>query len=255
MVWRGGAAVVVACGLAACGRAHFDPLADAAVPADAAPNADADPLSALDDPFDGTSLDPSWSVLNGNELTTFTETGGQLVMEQTGPIGYWYGSGQGPFVYKQVAGNVAMTASVTMVGAANQTAPPPAPTWAIGGIMGRQETPIENWVWIGIGTPNGMGTIGGEHKTTVASTTIVTVFPWASTTALIRFCRVGTHVFVLDNAGTGWTLEHDYDRPDLAPALQLGMIAGVYSGPADLRVTFDSITFRTPASPADCMLP
>jgi hypothetical protein len=78
--------------------------------------------------------------------------------------------------------------------------------------MARNAVTVENWVWIGIGTPDGAGAIGG---------------------------------------GT-WNLERDYQRSDLPEQLQLGMIIGVYSGPADLHAEFDEITFRTPQTLADC---
>jgi hypothetical protein len=237
--------------LAGCGRIGFDARPDDAT----APSIDADPLAQYDDSFDGNALDPSWQVLNGSQLGMFVVRGGSLVLEQNLSGGYWYNTGQGPFVFKLLTGDMMVTTILHMSAASNLTQPPPAPTWGIAGIMARNATTIENWVWIGIGTPNGLGTIGGEHKTTVASATTITDFAWTSPTAHLRLCRVADHFSVLDETGGTWNLEQDYVRPDLPAQLQIGMMIGVYSGPADLHVEFDDITFRTPLSLADCANP
>jgi hypothetical protein len=229
--------VVVAIG---CGRVGFDPRSADAV---------TDPLAQLSDPFDGTSLDPSWLVLNPTD-SSFALGGGELTITPT-TIHYWYNADEGILIYKPVTGDFMITSEVHVDSTTMPGTPPAAPSWCMAAVLARDpSSPPENHVWVGIGADSGAWLL--EAKTTVTSSTVVTSMAWTAG-AQIRICRIGSSFQMLagDPAGA-WTFSIPYERPDLPNTVDVGVFTSCYQAPTELTSAFLQGTFATPVDATSC---
>jgi hypothetical protein len=242
--------------LTACGRLGFDHSPGASIDdaaADAVTDAGtdgagADPLSVLDDPFEGNGLQPDWAVLNPSDVDLVV-AGGALTITPIG-TGYWFDGGQGGLVHKTVTSDFVMTAEVSV----ENTVMPgiPVASNCLGLIMARDPAaPPQNNVWIGIGTVTDQWSV--EPKNTINSVSQYMRSDW-SQRAILRICRVGTtfRMLVREPASSLWAADTEYVRPDLPGSLQVGLSAACTTTPLELAARFEAITFTTPTGPGDC---
>jgi hypothetical protein len=206
------------------------------------------------DSFGGRWLHRSWSILQPN-LVQPTVRRGALSLELTGPA-LWFNNSMGVLVFKPVAGNFKVTATVRTrsVSSSRQS---PAPAIRLGGLMARDpasdSTGVQSYVHIVAGNgPSGVLAI--EHKTTANSESVYEAPEWPSGDAQLRICRVGSafHLYKRIVGSKAWQLAASYDRPDMAATLQVG--ADIYSPntPPDLRVSWDEIAFQPVKSTSAC---
>lgn len=241
--------VVIVVVIAACGSSPQTPdappgTADARKTADANPLApDAAPLPASDT-FDGTSLDPSWTVLDPSKVTVAVG-GGQLTLTPAANA-LWYNAGTGGLVYKLVDGDFTATATVHAHKASNPSAPPDQMI-ELGGVMARAPGSTQDYVFVVVGFGE-QGHTAVEHKTTANNASTFAEVPFAAD-AELRLCRVGTTITLYRRAvgALTWTQDFSIDRPDLPATLQVGPNA--YDGDAapDVAVSFDDFVFASAA--------
>jgi hypothetical protein len=201
------------------------------------------------DMFDGSSLDPSWQVLNPGAVS-ITVSGGSLSLELT-QAALWYQASQGVLVFKEVTGNFKATARVHAHRTTNP-AEPPITAVELGGLMARSPAgPPENYVFIVVGRDE--NDISVETKTTVNSQSTYLGPTWPSAEAELRVCRVGSDFLLLKRpvAGGAWIAAASYARPDLPATLAVG--PNIYSlNQPDLTVRFDEVVFAEVSDAAGC---
>lgn len=238
------------------------PATDTASP-DTPPSTD--PLADLDDDFSQPPVSSDWIVFNA-PMFTYAIDAGQLVMEplddpcSSWPYCVWFNNDNGPMLYKNVAGDFVISASVQARSASNPSQPPP-PDFHFAGLIARDPasdaSQLENYVFTVMGDRGGYLT--NEVKSTVDGSSNVVGPNEGITTADadLRLCRVGQR-FLLYNRPYGssqaWELEHTWDRANnpLGDTLQVGLIAYNYSNLVDILGRFDDVTFRTVSGESDC---
>lgn len=213
-------------------------------------------LSSLNDEFSGTSLDPSWSVLDP-ELLSISESAGRLHLQAVpGQDSVWYLNSTKELVWKTVtATNFRVTATVFP---RKRTDPTQAPTHAlhVGGVMARNpdNSAGENYVFIMMGS-NESAVPGVETKSTTNNNSVFEEPAWSNPlSADLRICRVGSafQLYKRIPASPTWTLATTYNRPDLPATLQVGPALNYGGADNDLDVAFERITFAPIFSAADC---
>jgi hypothetical protein len=227
------------------------PMIDASAQ-DAAPALDAgvDPLLALSDDFNGTSLDPSWTQLTGSTYTTSVAQG---ALHVTPTVGTWYNASIGPLIYKRVTGDfkVSLTASARSV---TNPSVPPSTDYQLAGVMARDPASdtsgLQNYVHTAVGY--GGGTLCVETKSTTDNVSNFVCPAWGSGDAELRICRSGTtfNLYKRTVGSTTWQLSNGYTRT-MGPTLEVGIIAYCNSV-FDLSGIFDRIIFQSVSSVADC---
>lgn len=211
------------------------------------------PIAALSDDFEGDALDPSWTAHNA-DLVNVTLSGGALELEA--PVNsLWYNDSEGPLLFKTVAGDFRVTATVRARRASDPSLPP-AHNVHLGGLMARDPSGdgggAENYVFIVVG--NDVNDLSVETKTTLSSVSSYEGPSWPSGDAELRVCRLGAVVRLYKRlvGAAEWTLAATFTRPDLPGALQAGPFIYAAQGGPDLIVSFDQVTFADAASVADC---
>ena len=210
----------------------------------------------MSDEFNGSSLDGSWSIVNGNNFS-HSVSGGALHITPTTNTLWWMGDATGALVYKLVTGNFKLTTAVRARSASDTSKPVGPIDFQFGGIMARAPgAPPQNYVFGVVGDRG--ATLQVETKSTTNDASQVQGEDWPSGDAQIRLCRVGSkfHVFSRPIGGGSWAIATPfgppYDRPDLPSTLQVGPIAYAWTNSPDLRASFDYIHYATVASDADC---
>lgn len=205
-------------------------------------------LSALSDDFAGAALDPSWSVLHP-ELVTTTVSGGALRVRAAAQS-LWFNASEGPQIHKAVTGDFMVTSRVAARSVASPSSPPSKPIH-LGGLMARDATgAAQSYVFVVVGYDE--NDVSVETKTTAASVSTYDGPSWPSPDAELRICRVGSALRLRKRTGAGaWQDAAAYDRPDLPATLRVGPVIYAYANPPDLDVTFDEVTFAAPTA-ADC---
>jgi hypothetical protein len=207
--------------------------------------------AALGDEFDGTSLDPSWTVFNPSVVAVSVAGGALHLVAARSSL--WFDSSQGALVHKLVAGDFKATTTVHTRKASN---PAVAPDQSIelGGVMARSPaSPPENYTFIVIGFGE-QGHIAVEHKDTVNSSSQFSEVPWTPD-AELRLCRFGATVRVYRRhvGDSGWGApDLETTRPDLPETLQVGLNMYAAETAPDLDVSFDRISFAPVGSLNDC---
>jgi hypothetical protein len=241
-------AAAIAFVLTACGQpAHAADAGPGAPDADlAAP--DAAPLPPSD-PFDGSALDPRWTVLDPSKVTA-TVGGGQLVLTPAANA-LWFDAGVGGLAYQLVAGDFTATTTVH-VHKASDTSMPPDQAIELGGVMARAPTAAENYVLVVVGFAE-MGHLAAEHKTTTDGTSTWDETPFAAE-ADLRLCRHGQTITVYRRAlgASAWTQDFQIARPDFPATLQVGPTAYDGEGAPDVAAAFDAFTFAPLPASGDC---
>ena len=172
-------------------------------------------------------------------------TAGALTLVPTQTPG-WFNAGDGPLVFKELAGNFAVHTRVT---ADSVTAPGQAPTsdFNSAGLMARNASGAsgpENYVMLNVGRQDASiaGGVGSETKNTVDSVSALFLDTGSNEGSLI-LCRVGNviHSFRWLTTDSDWVLLRSETRADLPSTLQVGMVANAFAAPADLRAEFEFI--------------
>jgi hypothetical protein len=209
--------------------------------------------AALSDEFSGTTLDPSWTVLNGSSAgVAVTVSGGALHLVPSRSL-LWFNASQGTLVYKLVTGNFKAT-TTAHTRKASSPSQPPALAIELGGIMLRSPaSPPESYTFVVIGFGE-QGHVAVEWKDTLNSTSNFAETPFTPD-AELRICRVGSQVAVYRRpiGGTSWGAPYFQNtRADLPQTLQVGLNMYANQTTPDLDASFDRITFAPASSMADC---
>lgn len=211
-------------------------------PRDGAGGADAPtPVIPTSDDFNGTTLDPSWTVLDPARVDVAV-AGGALRLTPR-PNALWFDAGEGGLVYKRVTGDFTATATVH-ARKASDAMMPPAQSIELGGVMARDPNgPPENYVFVVIGFGE-QGHLAVEHKTTANSASTFAEVPFGAD-AELRLCRQGARFTLYRRTlgATTWTEDFTIARTELPATLQVG--ANAYDGDAapDVTIAFDVFTF------------
>jgi hypothetical protein len=194
------------------------------------------------DEFNGTALDPSWTVFNPT-LVTVSEGQGNLLLRAVGDS-FWYQGNQGVLVYKLVTGDFKATTTVHVSKGSDPTMPP-VQNIELVGLMARNPTgATENYVLIVIGFAE-MGHIAVEHKETTNNVSVFGETPWP-VDAELRICRVGSAFTLLRRTvgTTTWTVDYQTTRTDLPATLQVGPNLYDHHPASDLLGAFDRFAFE-----------
>jgi hypothetical protein len=197
------------------------------------------PPQGIADEFDGDALSPRWSWFHGRygwpdkvrSVAAGRSAGGVLRLEPTHSA--WVRDLQAPFLFQTVAGDFDIRARVRMK---SRDGDIPAGTWSLGGLMARLPNGLdsrnwqpnrENWHFITTGVGYEAGTPMTETKGTYNSHSSLKLRPWRPGWGELRLVRVGMALFALARAEgeRGWSLRDRFYRMDLAPAMEVGLIA------------------------------
>ena len=210
----------------------------------------------VSDEFEGLRLDPSWSIVNGNNFS-YSVSGGSLQITPTTNTLWWMGDASGALVYKLVTGNFKLTTAVRARRASDASQPVGPTDFQFGGIMARAPgSASQNYVFGVVGDRG--ETLQVETKSTTNDASQVQAEDWPSGDAQLRLCRVGAMFHVLSRSigGGAWAVASPfgppYERPDLPATLQVGPIAYAWTDSPDLRASFEYVRYAPVASEADC---
>jgi len=231
--------------------------------------ADHQSLAGLSDDFNGTQLDPSWTVLNA-PLLQIAVSGGALHLQAIpGQDGVWFQGSTKTLVYKLVtASNFKVTTTARPRKRTDPTTPPTNPLH-VGGLMVRNPSSsggtTENYLFIMVGSNEG-AMPGVEVKSTTNGSSVFAEPGWSNPAAAdLRICRLGSSFYVFKRVPgtTTWQSGRSNEsrpdpaesRPDLPQTLQVGLALNYSGGVNDLNVGFDNIIFSadTPLTFADCI--
>jgi hypothetical protein len=212
--------------------------------------------NAASDNFDGPTLDPSWSIVNGKNFS-YSVSGGSLHITPTTNTLWWMGDATGALVYKLVTGNFKLTTAVRARRASDASQPVGPTDYQFGGIMARDPGSAgQNYIFGVVGDRG--ETLQVETKSTTNDASQVQAENWPSGDAQLRLCRVGAMFHVLSRpiGGGSWAVASPfgppYERPDLPATLQVGPIAYAWTDSPDLRASFEYVQYASAASEADC---
>ncbi len=178
--------------------------------------------------------------------------------------GGWYGSYQGPFIYKMVRGDFRVETWVSAAKLGNPEAPPDEQFNSAGLMVRDPETGPGFDDWVMVNTGRQLGTlVGSEGKTTVGSQSTLELVE-GSFRGRLRICRTGPTVVLarMLEGETQWRVLNRYDRPDLPADVQVGMVATGWNTSEqqpdlgrtpDLEATFDYVRFSGAAGESDCV--
>ena len=203
-------------------------------------------LSALNDEFDGSSLEAKWSRYDRrygwpDKLKRFdvgATTPGALHLEPFDSA--WVRDRSAPFLFQMIEGDFDVRARVRVRGAETPT---PGGTWSLGGLMARMPNGLtaqtweprrENWHFITTGVGLDRHQAVTETKGTYNSYSSLKLRPFASGWVELRLVRVGMTLFALArrDGETQWQLRDRFYRMEPSPYMQVGLIA--YTGSDDV---------------------
>lgn len=209
----------------------------------------AQPKISRDDDFEGSTLDNSWSLLNP-DLMEFEVSGGALRISPTqfGSSATWVSGNQGPFIYKTFLGNFDARTTVHTESSSSPGNPALGP-FRLGGLMVRDASVGStelNSAHIAVGAGSSPFPIAVEDKTTYDSTSNWFFHAIPSQDLELRITRVGDLISRMYRpvSGGSWTVMRADSHPEFQPAVQVGLMAYSFSGPADIRASFDEIRFQ-----------
>lgn len=221
-----------------------------------------DPLSALDDSFQGNTLNPKWLLYKPDATPGITVGGGfcraPIVEGGTPPVpstsdSFWFNANNGILLYQLCPGNfdARVYAEARDVG---DSGPCTTSDFKIVGLAAHDPAnPPFNYVHVGLGSNNTAG-LQAENKSTENSVSVFNYLPNASGTAWIRLLRIGqifTTMFGPTVDGP-WTVLAVVDRsvalPQLPATIRLGLMT--YSNDTSpgggVLGRFNNFTVRTP---------
>jgi hypothetical protein len=208
--------------------------------------ATADPCAGFLDAFDGTALDPAWSVLHPS-LVQIDVSGGALHLEptMTGGANIWFNDNEGPYVYKEISGDFTVTAVAHATDPGNPGQSPP-PEYRLGGLLVRDPGSVagaRNSVHVAVGAGDVGNPVAVEDKTTTASASDFLLHTVPAPDVELRITRTGTTIdlYYREIGAPMWTLARSHEHPELPATVQVGMMAYANEAPPSIRVSFDEI--------------
>jgi hypothetical protein len=196
---------------------------------------------ALNDGFDGASLNAKWQVLHP-ELVTISVQNSALNLVPA--MSVWYQGNQGPMLYQSVTGDFKVTAHVHVRSESSPNQPPATP-FRLAGLSARNPngTNGEDYVFVVLGADD--NDLSTEYKSTDNSQSSYQGPTWSyGPDAELRLCRQGQQFTLLVRPpNQTWQELHSYARPDLPAALDVGPVVYANTNPPDLRATFDDVIF------------
>lgn len=261
---------------------------DLASPVSDLADADAGSFRGLGDNFEGAQL-TGWNDLFPTLHSTLSVTGGQLRMAPLSVTHtHWYADDHGPMIYKNVTGNFIVEIDV-QVGRATDITQAPRGAYSAGGIVVRDPASSapgnERWLMYNVGYQ--ATAVAREAKTTRPGSpgSVSTLYLIPSGGVLsgkLRVCRqgglfrffhqlAGEPVFIEEAYENGTTPMGNgagqatpgvtvggviaFDRPDLPSTVQVGLIAGNYDPPYEVRADFNHVRFGPLGADRDCTVP
>ena len=204
----------------------------------------------LSDDFNNAATLSDWSegpVSTYDLMDINTSQSGQLVIVPTNLLhNAWYAGNYGPYRYKLVSGDFIATTYVTAGNVNNHSAPPTGSYNAAGFVIRDPSSGAgdEDWVMFNLG--NQAAGLATEAKTTIDSTSVLTLTAAATNAGRLSVCRSGDTFYMyrwLDGE-SGWSTQEVIIRPDLPTTMQVGPIAHGWTN-ADLYAQFDYVHIIT----------
>jgi hypothetical protein len=221
-------------------------------------------VEMLNDEFDDPSTFSNWNVrdmVEGTQaqystLDIATSTPGNLTIIPDRPS-YWEAANRAIFIYKLLAGDFIMHASLR-VGQVSNINTPPSIDFNSAGLMARNaasSTTSENWTLITMGYQ--ATTIGTRDASTFNNMTNISSFRGSTqTVGELVLCRIGPNFYTYyttPNKGT-WVWTDWFVRNDLPASLQVGIAAEANGTQPHMRAEFDWIRFGKPSVQSDCTM-
>ncbi len=208
-----------------------------------------EPISALDDEFNGAALDPSWNLLHP-ELVDLVLTGTSLSLTPNafGVPDMWFNEGEGPLLWRPLTGYFTVTTRAHVTGATDLSSPPPT-GFRLGGLLVRSGLPggtfEHDWAHIATGSGGGGTPTGVERKETHDSVSTWSILPTASTDLELRLRRRGASIQLSwrEPGASEWIELADFDFPELPGTVQVGPMAYSFSGPPNVTARFDWVHY------------
>ena len=227
----------------------------------------------LSDEFNNASTLSDWTALASNDTTATTididtsEADKLVIVPAVFNQNGWFASSIGPYLYKEVTGDFIVTSHI-IAGNVNDHDTPPTGSYNSAGFVIRDPASTmpqspQNWIMYNVGAQvyddTAGHTLATEAKTTVNSSSVLTLRPTASATSnagQLALCRSGStfYAFKWMDDEAGWTLEEAMSRPDLPETLQVGTVVNGWTS-ANLRAQFDYVRVYTGTvgSSAECL--
>lgn len=219
--------------------------------------AETDPLSALDDNFAGTSLDPKWSIYKPGCILDDTVGGGALRLQpiQGGPGAtgaFWYNEFDAMLVWQPVTGDFDAVLDMQATNDAG-SGTPPVSQYRIAGVAAHdpdRPTVFDyNYVHVGFGSA-AEATNQVESKNTENSVSDFSAAAWPTAEGQVRLVRQGqfysTYVRALPSDPWQWLLTYDRTTTPMPATLQLGLMVYSNDVAADIVALFRDFSVTTP---------
>ena len=233
----------------------FEHAADAGTAVTLPPN----DLANFSDDFEDNTLADDWDVFN-EPLFTYDEVDGRFHMIPLERV-TWYRANNGPFIYQLIEGDFMLTTRVQT----RQTDQPDefpnaeAQRYEYAGIMMRD--PVSD----SSGLENYLFAVVGFHSRELAVETKSTLNDvseplqdkqWESGDAELRICRMGDafYLFKRHLGETEWVLQQSFERPDIGPTVQAGLISYAQNDAPDLDAAFEFVSFQRIDHPSACIV-
>ncbi|MEM7308424.1 MAG: hypothetical protein AAF682_17215 [Planctomycetota bacterium] len=208
-----------------------------------------EPISALDDDFDGPGLDAAWQVLHPGEVALEVVGGALSLVPVDNSL--WFNNSESALVYKEVTGDFEVTTSVEVFDPA-EPASPPAPQYRLGGLLVRDPAGLPasplNWVHLAAGAGELDTPLAVEHKRTVDSVSSFDLIGVSSLSLELRIVRIGSQfeLSYREDAKGPWSLAQVYDHPTLPATVHVGLMCYSPNAPAGVAARFGGIAFAQP---------
>jgi hypothetical protein len=196
-------------------------------------------LSAHDDEFSGSALDPKWTRFDQRygwadkikHLDVGVTTDGALHLRPSHSA--WVRDLNAPFLFQTVDGDFDVRARVRVRG---DKTPTPGGTWSLGGLLARVPNGLtadtweprrENWHFITTGVGLERHRAVTETKGTYNSYSSLKLRPFQPGWVELRLVRIGMTLFALARAEgeAEWQLRDRFYRMEPSPIMQVGLIA------------------------------
>jgi hypothetical protein len=208
-----------------------------------------EPMNALSDEFDGSTLSSDWQILHGDQFQ-YSVSGGELHMEATvgGSNAAWFADGEGPLIYKLVRGDFSVRATVRVYDSTQPTQPPP-PQFRFGGLSVRDPLAPpggHNWLHVVVGAGRSSSPIAVEDKSTTNSSSSLVLTAISETRGEVRADREGSLIsfFYRAPGEQTWQALRSFNRPDLPQVVQVGLNVQSFSSPPRVAASFSAIIFQ-----------
>ena len=220
------------------------------------------------DAFSSATLDGSWVEYDPNSAVLPVVNGGELRLPLLSKA-LWYNNNDGFALYKLATGDFKVTARVRVFKTSTSTLVPNGFV-ELAGLMARDPASdgagVENYVFLVIGSDDGLDTAGTpelaiEAKNTVNGVSKYVNPSWSSGSAELRICRIGSS-FTLYRRTVGATtwqpaptslspIGYGYTHA-LPTTLQVGVVVYSAGNSPDVTAAFDYVDFAGVTSAADC---